>query len=47
MDALTEHLELGGALPTTILFDPQGNPAQQFVGKLDEPQFAAIKKQVG
>jgi thiol-disulfide isomerase/thioredoxin len=47
MDDLTNRLELSGALPTTILFDPQGKPAQHFVGKLDQPQFATIKKHVG
>jgi thiol-disulfide isomerase/thioredoxin len=43
MDALTEHLELSGALPTTILFDPLGKPSQYFVGKLEQAQFTAIE----
>ena len=47
MDALTERLQLSGAIPTTILFDPQGKPAQQYVGKLEREQFDAVKKRVG
>ena len=47
VDALTEYLDLSGALPTTILFDPEGHPVQHFVGKLEREQFEIIKKQVG
>jgi thiol-disulfide isomerase/thioredoxin len=46
VDDLTERLDLDGPLPTTILFDPSGQPVQQFMGKLDDKQLEWIVKQV-
>jgi thiol-disulfide isomerase/thioredoxin len=43
IDELANRFELSGAIPTSILYDPQGQLAQQFVGKLEQPQFTAIE----
>lgn len=41
-DQLTERLDLPGPLPTTILFDPMGNPIKQIVGVLEDADFEWI-----
>lgn len=43
IDELSNRFELSGAIPTSILFDPQGQVKQQFIGKLDQPQFTAVE----
>ena len=47
VDALTERLQLAGALPTTILFDPQGNSVEHSAGKLERGQLDVIRERVG
>ena len=46
-DQLTELLDLPGALPITILFDPEGNPVKQIVGMLDDADFEWIAGKLG
>jgi thiol-disulfide isomerase/thioredoxin len=45
VDDLTERLDLDGPLPTTILFDPAGDPIRHFIGKLDSEQLEWIAEQ--
>jgi len=45
-DDLVNRFDLTGAVPTTILFDPQGHVKHQFVGMLKQPQFTAIENYV-
>jgi len=43
IDELANRFDLSGAVPTTILYDPQGIVKQQFVGMMGHPQFTAIE----
>lgn len=43
IDELANRFQLSGAIPTSILYDPQGQARQQFVGRLDQPHFTAIE----
>jgi thiol-disulfide isomerase/thioredoxin len=47
LDQLTARLDLPGPLPTTILFDPEGNPVKQIVGMLDDSDFEWIAGSLG
>ena len=43
IDDLANRFQLSGAIPTSILYDPMGQVKQQFVGKLEQPQFTALE----
>jgi len=42
VDDLTERLDLNGALPTTILFDPTGHVVQQYVGLMERADLDSL-----
>lgn len=47
VDDLTDRLNLTGALPTTILFDPSGAVAQQYVGIVEKSDLDSIAQRIG
>lgn len=45
-DDLTTRFSLSGAIPASILYDPQGKEIERWVGRLVEEDFARIKTKV-
>lgn len=45
-DDLTARFSLTGAIPATILYDPQGKEVERWVGQLVEEDFSRIKSLV-
>ncbi len=43
LDDLTARFSLGGTIPTTILYDPQGKEVERWTGQLGKDDFARIK----
>ncbi|GAB4326469.1 MAG: hypothetical protein Kow0074_21040 [Candidatus Zixiibacteriota bacterium] len=43
---LTEHLDLSGVLPTTILFDPSGEVAEQYIGLIDHAELDQLARRI-
>jgi len=43
LDDLTARFSLGGTIPTTILYDPQGKEVERWTGRLVEADFTRIK----
>ena len=47
VDDLTDRLNLNGALPTTILFDPSGAVAAQYIGLMERTDLDSIALRIG
>ncbi len=45
-DELTDHLDLSGALPTTILFNPSGEVANQYIGLVEKAELDKIARRI-
>ena len=45
-DDLTTRFSLSGAIPASILYDPQGKEVERWVGRLVEEDFARIKTKI-
>lgn len=43
LDDLTARFALGGTIPTSILYDPQGREVERWIGRLVEDDVARIK----